>query len=109
MSEPIFKMIDDNLDPETVTAKVLAIVNSWFEAESITQNDVQKEMMASHVKAMVHRAKTLEPLPEVDVSLFDEISEASLHLAKKTVGLFNTLPVEEAYLLSVHFEVAREN
>ncbi|MCT6867884.1 MAG: transcriptional regulator, partial [Gilliamella apicola] len=59
--------------------------------------------------AMVERAKTLEKLPEVDPSLFDELSEQSLMLARKTVKLFNSLPMEEAYLLAVHYEVAIAN
>ena len=51
----------------------------------------------------------LEKLPEVDPSLFDELSERSLMLARKTVQLFNSLPMEEAYLLAVHYEVAIAN
>jgi len=39
----------------------------------------------------------------------DEISEESMKMAERVVDPFSTLPIEEAYLLSVHFEVAKDN
>lgn len=102
-------MIEDNLEPELVTEQTITIINSWLVQHQIIQNDVQKAMLFSHVKAMVERAKTLETLPEVAPGLFDELSEESLELARKTINLFDNLPIEEAYLLAVHYEVAKAN
>ena len=102
-------MIEDDLEPELVTEQTITIINSWLVQHQIIQNDVQKAMLFSHVKAMVERAKTLETLPEVDPELFDELSEESLELARKTINLFDNLPIEEAYLLAVHYEVAKAN
>ncbi|MWN06628.1 PRD domain-containing protein [Gilliamella sp. Pas-s95] len=102
-------MIEDNLDPELVTNQTIEIINDWLSECQIFQNDIQKAMLYSHVKAMVERAKNLERLPEVDPTLFDELSEESLSLARRTVQLFNKLPMEEAYLLAVHYEVAKAN
>lgn len=94
-----FRMIEDDLDPEVVTAQTMEIINRWLTEHQITQNDVQKAMLLSHVKAMVERAKTLEKLPEVDPSLFDELSEQSLVLARKTVKLFNRLSNKIAHVI----------
>lgn len=94
-----FRMIEDDLDPEVVTAQTIEIINRWLTDHQITQNDVQKAMLLSHVKAMVERAKTLEKLPEVDPSLFDELSEQSLVLARKTVQLFNRLSNKIAHVI----------
>ncbi|TSJ87607.1 hypothetical protein FPQ14_11955 [Gilliamella apicola] len=94
-----FRMIEDDLDPEVVTAQTIEIINRWLTDYQITQNDVQKAMLLSHVKAMVERAKTLEKLPEVDPSLFDELSEQSLMLARKTVQLFNRLSNKIAHVI----------
>ena len=66
-------------------------------------------MLTSHVRAMAHRSISGEPLPEVDASLFEEISEDSMMLAREVVAQFGNLPDEEAWLLSVHFEVAKDN
>ena len=58
---------------------------------------------------MLQQAISGEPLPEVDASLFEEISEDSMMLAREVVAQFGNLPDEEAWLLSVHFEVAKDN
>lgn len=92
-----------------LTQRVLEFINALFESRNITPNDVQQQMLTSHVRAMAHRSLTGEPLPEVEESLFDEISEDSLEMAKAVVDQFGNLPVEEAWLLSVHFEVAKDN
>ncbi len=54
-------------------------------------------MLTSHVRAMAHRSITGEPLPEVDASLFDEISAESMALAREIVAAFGNLPDEEGY------------
>ncbi len=75
----------------------------------IAANAVQEQMLTSHVRAMAHRSVTGEPLPEVEAELFDEISPDSMQLAREVVAQFGNLPEEEAWLLSVHFEVAKDN
>jgi len=109
MSETYFNMIEDDLNPEEVTEQLLVAINALLASEGVYPNDVQQTMLASHVKAMVNRAKTREPLPEVDPELFEDISPKSMSLAERTVNMLNDLPIEEAYLLSVHYEVASAN
>ncbi|GAB2932443.1 PRD domain-containing protein [Hafnia psychrotolerans] len=96
-------------DAEATTEKVLKDIQAMLNAEDIYTNAVQQQMLTSHVKAMVLRSITGEPLPEVDKELFDEISADSMRMAEQVVDLFENLPIEEAYLLSVHFEVAKDN
>ncbi len=45
----------------------------------------------------------------MDASLLEEISEDSMMLAREVVAEFGNLPEEESWLLSVHFEVAKDN
>lgn len=90
---------------DTMLKQVFALLRS----HSIIPNDVQEQMLTSHLRAMAHRSVTGEPLPEVDATLFDEISPESMRLAREVVAQFGNLPDEEAWLLSVHFEVAKEN
>ncbi|MGW1443354.1 glycine dehydrogenase [Serratia rhizosphaerae] len=92
-----------------ITTQLLADITEMLNAEKIYTNEVQQQMLESHVRAMVLRSITGEPLPEVDKSLFDEISQHSMQLAQRVVDQLKTLPIEEAYLLSVHFEVAKDN
>ena len=92
-----------------LTEQVLVGIMGMMKTRNIQVNAVQEQMLHSHVRAMVMRSLTGEPLPEVDASLFDEISVDSMVMAKEVVTKLGNLPVEEAYLLSVHFEVAKDN
>ena len=89
---------------EQLADKMLQQVFALLSRRNIVPNDVQEQMLTSHVRAMAHRS-----LPEVDASLFEEISEDSMMLAREVVAQFGNLPDEEAWLLSVHFEVAKDN
>ncbi|TKI07003.1 PRD domain-containing protein [Martelella alba] len=89
--------------------QTLSGIMDMLKTRNIRLNEVQEQMLTSHVKAMVRRSLTGEPLPEVDVSLFEEISPDSMDMAREIVARLANLPVEEAYLLSVHFEVAKSN
>ncbi|HGJ5876864.1 MAG TPA: transcriptional antiterminator [Arsenophonus sp.] len=108
-SSIVFNVAKDNLDVETTTNELISIIDGWLRTEGVHTTKVQQQMLRSHVKAMVERAKTGEQLPEVDVSLFEEISPESITLAEKVVNTLPGLAYEEAYLISVHFEVARSN
>ncbi|OTA15945.1 transcriptional antiterminator [Xenorhabdus vietnamensis] len=104
-----FNMAEGNLDPETASRTILALIEKWLVVEGAYTTPVQQQMLVSHIKAMAERAKTGESLPEVDISLFDEISPESIKLAAQIVETLPNLAVEEVYLLSVHFEIARSN
>jgi PRD domain protein (TIGR03582 family) len=93
----------------SLAERMLTQVYTLLSQHNITPNAVQQQMLTSHVRAMAHRSVTGEPLPEVDASLFDEISPESMQLARDVVAQFGNLPEEEAWLLSVHFEVAKDN
>ncbi len=94
---------------EQLADTMLKQVFALLRGHNIIPNDVQEQMLTSHVRAMAHRSVTGEPLPEVEAELFEEISPESMALARDVVAQFGNLPDEEAWLLSVHFEVAKEN
>ncbi|MBB6115376.1 PRD domain protein (TIGR03582 family) [Rahnella inusitata] len=96
-------------DAAAKTEQVLKDIQRMQSAKNIYTTDVQWQMLTSHVKAMVLRSITGEPLPDVEKELFDEISAESMQMAEEVVSECGNLPIEEAYLLSVHFEVARDN
>lgn len=70
---------DQNLTPDSPpllrqTDHTLARIHTLLGEQGIRPNEVQRQMLASHVKAMVWRSYSGESLPEVDLSLFEEIS-----------------------------------
>ncbi|WP_277622345.1 glycine dehydrogenase [Chimaeribacter californicus] len=91
------------------TQQVLAEIMALLSRKAIYPNAVQQQMLDSHIRAMVLRSLTGEPLPEVEKDLFEDISADSMEMAEQVVESVGNLPIEEAYLLSVHFEVAKEN
>jgi len=93
---------------QSLAARVMPQITELFAARNNQPNPVQ-QMLTSHVRAMALRSLTGEALPEVEEELFEDISPESMTLAQQVVDLFGNLPKEEAWLLSVHFEVAKEN
>ncbi|WP_336770189.1 glycine dehydrogenase [Pantoea ananatis] len=100
---------DEQQRIQALTDRVMAQIEVLFAERAIQPNAVQIQMLASHVRAMALRSLTGESLPEVEAELFDEISKESMALAQQVVDLFGNLPPEEAWLLSVHFEVAKND
>ncbi|ARF52024.1 MULTISPECIES: glycine dehydrogenase [Pantoea] len=100
---------DEQQTIQALADRVMTQIGALFAERSIKPNAVQLQMLASHVRAMALRSVTGEGLPEVEADLFDEISPASMALAQQVVDLFGNLPPEEAWLLSVHFEVAKND
>ncbi|MCX8958242.1 glycine dehydrogenase [Erwinia psidii] len=94
---------------QALTDRVMTQIAHLFADKAIYPNSVQQQMLLSHVSAMALRSLTREALPEVDAELFEDISPESMALAQQVVDLFGNLTEEEAWLLSVHFEVAKAN
>ncbi|MEY8713401.1 glycine dehydrogenase [Mangrovibacter phragmitis] len=92
-----------------LAGQVLRQVEQLLAEKGIFPTPVQQQMLASHLRAMAWRSVSGEPLPEVDASLFNEIPQPAMQLAKTVVDIFGNLPREEVWLLSVHFAVAKEN
>lgn len=92
---------------QTLADKVMGQIAIIYARHGIKPNEVQQQMLASHVRAMALRSLTREPLPDVEAELFEDITPETMQLAQQVVDLFGNLPVEEAWLLSVHIEVAR--
>lgn len=89
--------------------QVFDLSQTLCEAEQITMTDVQKLSLLSHLSAMVHRSLTGEQLAPIDRALFSEISTQSFTIAKKIKEFLTNLEEDEIYLLSIHFEVAKQN
>lgn len=109
MSMGTLSATDRSEEIQALADRVMVQIAGLFAARGIVPNVVQQQMLASHVRAMALRSLTGEPLPEVEAELFEDISPESMAMAQQVVDLFGNLPVEEAWMLSVHFEVAKEN
>jgi PRD domain protein (TIGR03582 family) len=89
--------------------QVFDLSQTLCDAVQISMTEVQQLSLLSHLSAMVHRSLTGEKLAPIDRTLFAEISTESLTMAKKLKESLTNLEEDEIYLLSIHFEVAKQN
>ena len=87
---------------------VMELTLSLLEKEKIETSRHQQVGIASHLSAMVHRSLTGEELPHFETELFSEISAHSIGLAAEVCGFLQNLSESEKYLLSIHFETAKQ-
>lgn len=87
---------------------ILAYVDDLLEQEEIQPNETQRMVLTNHLNEMIKRAKESELIPSVDKTMFAEVSKESLKIAKKLVEKIGNLPEDEIYILSIHFESAKQ-
>lgn len=93
--------------------KELEELTDWLKEElmkvSITPTDLQWTILINHLNEMIKRSKEQETIPEVDPEMFSEVSSEALKLADGVVRKINNLSQDEMYVLSIHFETAKQN
>lgn len=84
-------------------------INSLLAAEKIQPTELQWTILINHVNEMIKRAIAGEKMSGVDPDMFVEVSKQALAIADKVVQHIGNLPQAEMYVLSIHFEAARQN
>ncbi|KMN36631.1 MULTISPECIES: hypothetical protein [Chromobacterium] len=107
MNDQVRPIAVDQAAIRRLADQVLGQVPALLDAAGKYLTEVQQQKLDSHVLAMARRSLTGEGLPDFDKSLFDEISDTTRRLSAAVVALFGNLPEEEALLLSIHFEMAK--
>lgn len=109
----------------TVTGEALQIISTseyqqeleelidWLKKElalvKIEPTELQWTILINHLNEMLKRSKEQETIPEVDPEMFSEVSKESLQLADGVVRKIDNLSQDEMYVLSIHFETAKQN
>ena len=110
---------DDYTAAVTAAGRTIAITTSDIEPiaaairkvderiESIF-SDKQKVTLAVHLAAFLERVRTGGSLPPLDQSAADEVSDDSLHLARKSLEHLSGAPTthDEALLVAIHRDAA---
>lgn len=108
LSEDAEKIIKESFYQEKLNGIILR-VEELLEKEGIRPTEIQWTILINHLNEMIRRSVEGERLPEVDTELFGEVSEVALSLAEVIVDEVSNLPIAEKYVLSIHFETARNN
>lgn len=109
----------------TVTGEALQIISTsehqreleelidWLSGElaaaKIEPTELQWTILINHLNEMIKRSKEQETIPEVDPEMFNEVSNEALKLADGVVRKIDNLSQDEMYVLSIHFETAKQN
>ena len=109
----------------TVTGEALQIISTseyqqeleelidWIKKElvlvKIEPTELQWTILINHLNEMLKRSKEQETIPEVDPEMFSEVSKEALQLADGVVRKIDNLSQDEMYVLSIHFETAKQN
>ena len=109
----------------TVTGEALQIISTseyqqeleelidWLKKElalvKIEPTELQWTILINHLNEMLKRSKEQETIPEVDPEMFSEVSKEALQLAEGVVRKIDNLSQDEMYVLSIHFETAKQN
>ncbi|MGC6767389.1 PRD domain-containing protein [Enterococcus sp. LJL51] len=80
-----------------------------LEAASVVPTELQWTILINHVNEMIKRSKANEKMTGVDPAMFEEVSKEALSIAGALVEHIGNLPVDEMYVLSIHFEAAKQN
>ncbi len=108
INEDLQKMIMECADPHKAEEVMKELAESCQERKLIF-TDYQWKSLVNHICAMIMRSISGETI-DLDISLFDEVSEDSLNLSMDVVkAIGGRLADDEMYLLSIHFESVKEN
>lgn len=108
ITEDVQKMLSKaKHQPETLSALLYAF--SLMREAGITPTELQAVILTNHLSEMVDRSLTGERLSDVDPAMFAGVSEEALAIADKLVEHIGNLAESEKYVISIHFETAKNN
>ncbi|BAP85130.1 hypothetical protein LOOC260_105730 [Paucilactobacillus hokkaidonensis JCM 18461] len=102
------RIIEDSKFPSE-TKEALNFTLDKMKAFNIVPTDVQVTILTNHIAEMVARSKSGEKLMDVDPTMFDEVSTEAMTIADDLVKHIGNLAVSEKYVVSIHFETAKNN
>lgn len=108
LTEDAKKIINESENREELEASI-AKTEELLKAAAIVPTELQWTILINHVNEMIQRSKANEKMAGVDPEMFDEVSKDALSIADELVKHIGNLPTDEMYVLSIHFEAAKQN
>lgn len=98
------KSIIENSDYHDQLLKVLDFTEKLVQKEGIELTDLQWTILLNHLNEMIQREETHSFLPQMDESLFSEVSDKAKDISRKVSYFIGKLPESEVLVLSIHFQ-----
>lgn len=106
-SPDIKKMIADAKYPSR-TKQVFNFTLIEMKKKQLRPTHTQLLVLANHLGEMVTRSNEHQQLTAVDPKLFDQVSRSAMEIAEKVTNKIGDLAESEKYVLSIHFEAAKQ-
>ena len=107
LSAEAITMIEESQNQEKLK-QVIALVEERLAEYAIEPTELQWTILINHLK-MLKRSQKGEKIPAVDRELFREVSKEAIAISDEVVRTIGHLSEDEIYVLSIHFETAKNN
>ncbi|MGX7417926.1 transcriptional regulator [Carnobacterium gallinarum] len=91
------------------TEAILHFALNKMEEQGIYPTEVQLVVLTNHLGEMVRRSNENEAIMKVDPAMFSEVSTEALAISEDIMNEIGNLAIDEKYVLSIHFETAKQN
>jgi PRD domain protein (TIGR03582 family) len=108
INEQAQKIIDESPYQNDLAGVITEASQLMLENE-IQATELQWTILINHLNEMIKRKKSGEQIMSVDPEMFSEVSQKALVIAKGVSDKIGALPIDEMYVLSIHFESAKQN
>ncbi|KAF1302577.1 PRD domain-containing protein [Candidatus Enterococcus willemsii] len=108
VSQEAQQMIDASAHKNQLE-EMIAYTNQLMKEYNIEATELQWTILINHLNEMIRREKSQERIPQVDPEMFAEVSAEALSIAEAVTRKIGELPIDEKYVLSIHFESAKQN
>lgn len=108
LTEESQKILQSNPYTEELQ-EVVDYTNQLLQDRQIAPTDIQWTILINHLSEMLMREREDRSIPAVDPEMFAEISEEAIEIAQLVVDKVGKLPKDETFVLSIHFESAKQN
>ncbi|HBT4487340.1 TPA: PRD domain-containing protein [Enterococcus faecium] len=112
MSDEALKIIEESQNREKLK-QVIDLIEERLVEHAIVPTELQWTILINHLNEMLKRSQRKETIPVVDRDLFKEVSKEvskeAITISDEIVRSIGNLTDDEIYVLSIHFETAKNN
>ncbi|CRH17922.1 transcriptional regulator [Carnobacterium maltaromaticum] len=108
ITEAVKGILAESQNP-VATEKILYSALAKMEEKAIYPTEVQLVVLTNHLGEMVRRSKESEAIMKIDPDMFNEVSIEALAISEAITQEIGNLADDEKYVLSIHFETAKQN
>ncbi|MDT2754274.1 PRD domain-containing protein [Enterococcus pseudoavium] len=108
MSAEALKIIDESQTQEKLK-QVMALLEVRLAEHEIVPTELQWTILINHLNEMLKRSSGEGSIPKVEPEMFSEVSKEALAISDEVVKTIGNLSEDEMYVLSIHFETAKNN